>query len=150
MFPIQERGVSMTTNDPNTTAAPASTATTAPAATTNKKPASLKAVTGFGKLDPNALATMARHVAAGIGGNAVLFANPPIDPAALDASGNTLAEAVLAAMDGGKTAKAVVKKQHKLIVQDLNLLAVFDPATQNRSRWTFKSSTDYSKASLNI
>src|SRR5437899_11081487 len=28
-------------------------------------------------------------------------------------------------MDGGKTAKAVVKKQRKLIVQDLNLLAVF-------------------------
>jgi hypothetical protein len=55
----------------------------------------------------------------------VYFPNPPIDPAALDASANTLAEAVLAAMDGGKTAKALVKKQHKLIVQDLNLLAVY-------------------------
>src|SRR5262249_28610179 len=108
-----------------TPAAPASTATTAPATTTTKKPASLKAVTGFGKLDPNALANMAHHVATGIGGNSVHFPNPPIDPAALDASGNTLAEAVLAAMDGGKTAKAVVKQQRKLIVQDLNLLAVF-------------------------
>jgi hypothetical protein len=28
-------------------------------------------------------------------------------------------------MDGGKTAKAVVNKQRKLIIQDLNLLAVF-------------------------
>jgi hypothetical protein len=146
MFPIQERGVSMTTNDPNTTAAPASTTTTAPAATTNKKPASLKAVTGFGKLDPNALVNMAHHVATGIGGNSVHFPNPPIDPAALDASGNTLAEAVLAAMDGGKTAKAVVKKQHKLIVQDLNLLAVFvqnvagnDPAIFVASGFTPKA-----------
>jgi hypothetical protein len=110
---------------PSTPAAPASTATTAPAATTTKKPASLKAVTGFSKLAPNALANMAHHVATGIGGNSVHFPSPPVDPSALDASGNTLAEAVLAAMDGGKTAKAVVKKQRKLIVQDLNLLAVF-------------------------
>jgi hypothetical protein len=42
----------MSSTAPNTTAAPA----TAPAATTTKKPASLKAVTGFGQLDPNALA----------------------------------------------------------------------------------------------
>jgi hypothetical protein len=116
----------MSTPVPNSTpAAPASTATTAPAATTTKKPASLKAVTGFSKLNPNALANMAHHVATGIGGNSVHFPNPPIDPKALDASGNTLAEAVLAAMDGGKTAKTVVKKQRKLIIQDLNLLAVF-------------------------
>jgi len=115
----------MSSTDPNTTAASASTATTAPAATTTKKPASLKAVTGFGKLDPNTLANTAHHIAKGVGGHPLYFPNPPIDPAALDAAGNTLAEAVLAAMDGSKTAKAVVKKQHKLIVQDLNLLAVF-------------------------
>ena len=145
----------MSTNDPNTTAsaattpttpvAPASTVTTAPAATTTKKPASLKAVTGFGKLGPNDLAQTAHHVAAGIGGNPVLFPNPPIDPAALDASANTLLEAVLAAMDGGKTAKAVVKKQHRLIVQNLNLLAVFvqnvsndDPVVFAKSGFTAK------------
>src|SRR5215468_6716158 len=104
----------------STPAAPASTATTAPAATTTKKPASLKAVTGFGKLDPNALVNQAHHIAKGVGGNPVYFPNPPIDPAALDSSANTLAEAVLAAMDGYKTAKAAVRKQHKLIVQDLN------------------------------
>src|SRR5215468_12325772 len=130
----------MTSTDPNTTAASASTATTAPAATTTKKPASLKAVTGFGKLDSNALANMAHHVATGIGGNSVHFPNPPIDPAALDASGNTLAEAVLAAMDGGKTAKAVVKKQHKLIVQDLNLLAVFVQNVSNDDPVIFAAS----------
>jgi hypothetical protein len=143
----------MNTNDPNATAATpstpaatASTAMTAPAATTTKKPASLKAVTGFYQLDPNALANMAHHVAAGVGGNPVYFPNPPIDPAALDASGNTLSEAVLAAMDGGKTAKAVVKQQHKLIVQDLNLLAVFvqnvsndDPVIFAKSGFTAKS-----------
>ena len=101
----------MSSPAPNTTAAPASTATTTPAATTNKKPASLKAVTGFGKLDPNVLANTAHLVAKGVGGNPVYFPNPPIDPKALDASANTLTEAVLAAMDGGKTAKALVKKQ---------------------------------------
>ena len=130
----------------STPAAPASTATTAPAATTTKKPASLKVVTGFSKLDPNALANMAHHVAKGVGGNPVYFPNSPIDPAALDASANTLTEAVLAAMDGGKTAKAVVKKQRKLIVQDLNLLAVFvqnvsndDPVIFAASGFTAKS-----------
>src|ERR1700740_1905863 len=130
----------------STPAAPASTATTAQAATTTKKPASLKAVAGFGKLDPNALANTAHIVAKGVGGHPVYFPNPPIDPAALDASGNTLTEAVLAAMDGGKTAKAVVKKQRKLIVQDLNLLAVFvqnvsndDPVIFAASGFTAKS-----------
>jgi hypothetical protein len=135
----------MTSPAPNTPAAPASTTTTAPAATTNKKPASLKAVTGFGKLDPNALANTAHHIAKGVGGNPVYFPNPPIDPAALDALGNTLTEAVLAAMDGSRTAKEVVKKQRKLIVQDLNLLALYvqnvsndDPAIFAASGFTAK------------
>jgi hypothetical protein len=145
----------MSTNDPNTMAtaastpstpaAPASTATTAPAATTTKKPASLKTVTGFRKLDPNTLANTAHIVAKGIGGHPVYFANPPIDPAALDESANTLSEAVMAAMDGGKTAKTVVKKQRKLVIQDLNLLAVFvqnvsndDPAIFAASGFTAK------------
>jgi hypothetical protein len=107
----------MGTNDPNTTASPSSTTTT--------KPASLKAVTGFAKLDPNTLVNTAHHIAKGVGGNPQYFGNPPVDPKALDASADTLSNAVLAAMDGGKIAKAVVKKQRKLIVQDLNLLAVF-------------------------
>ena len=127
----------MTTNDPNTTASPSSTTTT--------KPASLKAVTGFGKLDPNTLVNTAHHIAKGVGGNPQYFGNPPVDPKALDASADTLANAVLAAMDGGKIAKAVVKKQRKLIVQDLNLLAVFvqnvsndDPAIFALSGFTAK------------
>jgi hypothetical protein len=126
----------MSSPAPNTTAAP----TTASAATTTTKPASLKAVTGFGKLDPNALANTAHHISKGVGGNPVYFPNPPIDPAALDASANTLSEAVLAAMDGGKTAKAVVKKQHKLIVQDLNLLAVFVQNVSNDDPVIFAAS----------
>ena len=130
----------MSSTAPNTTATPASTATTAPAATTTKKPASLKAVTGFGKLDPNVLANTAHHVAKGVGGNPVYFPNPPIDPAALDASANTLSEAVMAAMDGGKTAKLVVKKQRKLIIQDLNLLAVFVQNVSNDDPVIFSAS----------
>ena len=125
---------------PSTPAAPTSTATTAPASTTTKKPASLKAMTGFGKLDSNALANMAHHIAKGVGGNPVYFPNPPIDPLALDASANTLSEAILAAMDGGKTAKAVVKKQHKLVVQDLNLLAVFVQNVSNDDPVIFAAS----------
>jgi hypothetical protein len=137
----------MSSTAPNTTAAtpsipavPASNATTAPAATTTKKPASLKAVTGFSKLDPNALANTAHHIAKGVGGNPVYFPNPPIDPLALDASANTLSEAVLAAMDGGKTAKVVVGKQRKLIIQDLNLLAVFVQNVSNDDPVIFAAS----------
>src|SRR6516164_519594 len=131
---------STTATTSSTPAAPASTATTAPAATTKKKPASLKAVTGFGKLDPNALVSTTHHIAKGVGGYPVYFPNPPIDPAALDASANTLAEAVLAAMDGGKTAKAVVKKQRKLIIQDLKLLAVFVQNVSNDDPVIFAAS----------
>src|SRR5215467_623019 len=130
----------MSSPAPNTTAAPASTTTTAPAATTTKKPASLKAVTGFSTLDPNTLANTAHRVAKGVGGNPVYFPNPPIDPAALDASGNTLTEAVLAAMDGGKTAKAVVTKQRKLIIQDLKLLAVYVQNVSNDDPVIFAAS----------
>src|SRR5215469_7151810 len=132
--------VPMSSPAPDTTAAPASTATTAPAATTTKKPASLKAVTGFGKLDPNTLANTAHIVAKGVGGNPQYFGNPPVDPAALHASANTLSEAVIAAMDGGKTAKAMVTKQRKLIVQDLNLLAVFVQNVSNDDLAIFAAS----------
>jgi len=131
---------------PDTTAAPASTATTAPAATTTKKPASLKAVTGFGKLDPNTLANTAHIVAKGVGGNPQYFGNPPVDPAALDASATTLSAAIRTAMDGGKNAKTIREKQRKMVIQDLNLLAVYvqnvsndDPAIFAASGFTVKT-----------
>ena len=38
-------------------------------------------------------------------------------------------------MDGGKTPKAVVKKQRKLVIQDLNLLAVVRSSTGRRAVW---------------
>ncbi|PYS16480.1 MAG: hypothetical protein DMG15_02055 [Acidobacteria bacterium] len=128
-----------------TPAAPASTATTAPAATTTKKPASLKAVTGFGKLDANALVNTAQLVAKGIGGNPQYFGNPPVDPEALKASATTLSAAILAAMDGGKSAKTIREKQRKMVIQDLKLLAVYvqnvsndDPAIFAASGFTAK------------
>ena len=132
-----------TTATTSSTPAAASTSTTTstpPSAPTTKKPASLKAVTGFGKLDPNTLVNTAHHVAKGIGGNPTYFPNPPVDAAALDASATTLSNAVLAAMDGGKTAKAVVKKQHKLVVQDLNLLAVYVQNVSNDDPVIFAAS----------
>src|SRR5260370_5635168 len=61
-------------------------------------------------------------------------------PGVVDASATTLANGVLAAMDGGKTAKAVVKKQHKLVVQDLNLLAVFVQNVSNDDPVIFAAS----------
>jgi hypothetical protein len=137
----------MTTQVPDSTTptAPASTATTAPAATTTTKPASLKAVTGFGKLDPNVLANTAHIVAKGVGGHPQYFGNPPVDPAALDASANTLSAAIQAAMDGGKNAKTLREKQRKMVIQDLNLLAVYvqnvsndDPAIFAASGFTAK------------
>ena len=38
-------------------------------------------------------------------------------------------------MDGGKTPKAVVKKQRTLVIQDLNLLAVVRSSTGRRTVW---------------
>ena len=137
--------VSTTAVTSTTPAAPASTATTAPAATTTKKPASLKAVTGFGKLDANALVNTAQLVAKGIGGNPQYFGNPPVDPEALKASATTLSAAILAAMDGGKSAKTIREKQRKMVIQDLKLLAVYvqnvsndDPAIFAASGFTAK------------
>ena len=147
----------MSTNEPNTTApavsttattpstpaaaqASSTTTSTPPSAPKTKKPASLKAVTGFNKLAPNDLANMAHHIAKGVGGNPVYFPTPPIDPNALDANGNTLSEAVLAAMDGGKKAKTIVKEQRKLIVQDLNLLAVYVQNVSNDNPVIFEAS----------
>jgi Fibronectin type III domain len=128
----------MSTNDPNTTATAVSTA--APSATTTKKPASLKAVTGFGKLDPNVLANTAHLVAKGVGGHPQYFGTPPIDPAALDASANTLSEAVMAAMDGGKVAKTLRNQQRKMVIQDLNLLAVYVQNVSNDDPAIFAAS----------
>ena len=78
-------------------------------------------------------------------GNLQYFGNPPVDPAALDASATTLSAAILAAMDGGKNAKTIREKQRKLVIQDLNLLAVYvrnlsndDPAIFAASGFTAK------------
>ncbi len=62
----------------STPAAPASTATTTPAATTTKKPASLKAVTGFlvSSPIPTVLVNTAHLVAKGVGGNSVWLPEP--------------------------------------------------------------------------
>jgi hypothetical protein len=130
-----------TTATPSTPAAPpASTATTAPAASTTKKPASLKAVTGFTKLDRNVLANTAHLIARGIAANPQYFADPPVDPEALDASATTLSAAILAAMDGGKNAKTILDKQRKLIIQDLNLLAVYVQNVSNDDPVIFAAS----------
>ena len=130
-----------TTATPSTPAAPpASTATTAPTATTTKKPASLKAVTGFSKLDPNVLANTAHLIAKGVGGNLQYFADPPVDPVALDASATAVSTAILAAMDGGKNAKTILDKQRKLIIQDLNLLAVYVQNVSNDDPVIFAAS----------
>src|SRR4051812_4628887 len=104
--------------DLNNVAATTATATT-------RKSSTLKAVTGFGRLDSNVLSNTAHIVAKGIGGYPQYFEQPPVSPAALDASATTLAGLILSAMEGGKSAKAALDKRRKLVIQDLNLLAVY-------------------------
>lgn len=92
-----------------------------------KKPTAIKAVTGFSKLSPSDLVNQARAVVKGLTGNAA-FPNLPVDLNAFNTSINSLSDAIVAALDGGKLAKEVVKKQRKLVIQDMTLLAV---AVQN-------------------
>jgi hypothetical protein len=103
-------------------------------------------VTGFSKLSPNDLVNLARKVVNGLTGNAA-FPNLPIDLTAFTTLINSLSDAIVAALDGGKNAKAVVKKQRKLVIQDMTLLAVAvqnncndDPQVFATSGFTAKSS----------
>ena len=137
-----------------TTTAPSATeatplAGTPPATTTKtKKAASIKAVTGFAKLTPNDLANQAGAVIKGLYADIKNYPKPPVDQPAFSSSVTLLSDAIVAAMDGGKKAKAILTKQKRLVVQDLILLAVYaqnncndDPQIFAASGFTAKSST---------
>ena len=119
--------VEPTTNTPTTTtaattASPA-TATTA-SATKTKKPAAVKAITGFSSLSDANLVARAGAVVSGMTGNPA-FNAPPVDITAFASAVNAYNAAISAALDGGKNAKAARNKQRKLVIRDLKLLAVY-------------------------
>jgi hypothetical protein len=133
---------------PNTAATTANSPVPAtPAASTPKKPTAIKALTGFSKLSPSDLLNLARAVVKGLTGKAD-FPNLPVDLTAFTTSINTLSDAIVSALDGGKNAKAMLRKQQKLVIQDLTLLAVSvqndcndDPQIFASSGFTAKTST---------
>src|SRR5579862_2407772 len=132
-------------NASNISTAGTTAASTRPVKT--KKAVSIKAVTGFSKLLPNNLVSFANSIVAKLTGNAN-FPNLPVDLSGFATAIGVLASAIVSAMDGGKAAKAVRDKQRKLVIQDLNLLAVYcqnncndDPAIFATSGFTVKSPT---------
>jgi hypothetical protein len=144
--PDTTQPVASTTAATSTTPDATAVSTTTTAATTTSNPATLKALRGFGKIDINNLANTAHVIAKGVGSNPQYFGKPPVDPAELDASATALSNSVLAAMTGGKAERAVRNRQRKLVIQDLNLLAVYvqnvsndDPVIFAASGFTAKS-----------
>jgi hypothetical protein len=111
----------MSSLDPTATA---TGAVTSSSATKTAKRASIKVLTGFSKLSVNGLANLASAVVKGMTGNTA-FPSPPVSLTAFSAGLATFSAAIVAALDGGKNAKAVQKTQRKLITQDLTLLAVY-------------------------
>jgi hypothetical protein len=133
---------------PNTAATTAnSPAPATPTASTPKKPTAIKAVTGFAKLLPSALVNLARAVVKGLTGNAA-FPSLPIDLTVFTTSINTLSDAIVSALDGGKNAKAMLRKLRKLVIQDLTLLAVAVQNNCNDDPQIFASSGFTAKASV--
>lgn len=127
-----------TTSSPIPSTATASTAPT-------KKPAAIKVLTGFSKLSANDVINLARAVVRGLTANPA-FPTIPIDLNVFSAAIDILAAAAVSALDGGRNAKATLKKQRKLVIQDLTLLAVAvqnncndDPQVLASSGFTVKS-----------
>jgi hypothetical protein len=103
---------------------PASSATSFTSATFVQKATTIKVLMNFAKLKPNDLVNLAMFVIKSLIGN-LAFPNPPVDLTAFGAAVDTLSGAIVAAMEGGKNAKAVRDKQRKLVIQDLNMLAMY-------------------------
>lgn len=104
---------------------PTSTPTSStPAAKSSKKAAPVKAVANFSSQSDSDLVTLATAVIKGLTGNPS-FPNPSVDLTAFGSAVTTYTAAVAAALDGGKNAKAIAKKERKLIVQDLKALVVY-------------------------
>jgi len=92
--------------------------------------------------------TRAGVVVTGLTGNAD-FPTPPVDMTAFAATVTAYTNAVGAALDGGKNAKAARDKQRKLVIQDLKLLAVYVVNNCNDDLEVFTSSGFQAQAPVN-
>ena len=107
--------------------------------TTTKKTSPIRALTGFSTLNDANLVVQADAVIAGMTNNAA-YPNPPIAIATFSTGVTTYSNAIAAALDGGKNAKAVREKQKKLVVADLRQLAMYVESNCNDDMPTFTSS----------
>ena len=93
---------------------------------TTKKPKTIKAVTGFRKMAPDAVLSNANAVYQGLNGNANIPAPPaPFDLPTLLAANQALTAANAAALDGGKKAIAQRNHQKEVVVRLLDQLAKY-------------------------
>jgi hypothetical protein len=131
-------------SSPATPTASSSANAPAPKSKTTKA-APVRAVTNFSSLSDSDLFTLATAVIKGLTGNAA-FPNPTVDLTAFGNAVTTFSAATAAALDGGKTAKAIRDKQRKLVIQDLKSLALYvenncndDPAILTTSGFAVKT-----------
>jgi len=105
----------------------------------------IRAVMGFAAMIDALLVVLATAVLKGLTGNAA-FPNPTI-PLTTFANDITIySNAVAAALDGGKSAKAVREKAKKVVVNDLRQLAMYVESNCNDDMATFISSGFTAKA----
>jgi hypothetical protein len=122
-----------------------SSSATTPAGKSSKKAAPVRAVNNFSTLSDSDLVTLATAVIKKLTGNAS-FPNPTVDLTAFGTEVTTFSEAAAAALDGGKNAIALARKQRKIVIQDLKSLVVYvenncndDPAILTSSGFTVKT-----------
>jgi|GraSoiStandDraft_10_1057309.scaffolds.fasta_scaffold192614_2 Fibronectin type III domain len=91
-----------------------------------KKLSTIKAVTGFRKMKPDAVYSAANAIYAGLNGNANISAPPaPFDLPTLLAANQELSAANSAALDGGTKALAQRNRQKEVVVKLLDQLAKY-------------------------
>src|SRR5580658_2485662 len=112
---------------------------------TSTKVSPIRAVMGFTAMLANDLVAFARGVLAGLTGNAS-FANPAVSLTTFGNDVTTYSNAITAALDGGKNAKAASEKAKKTVVSDLRQLAMYVESNCNDDMAIFSTSGFTAKA----
>jgi len=107
--------------------------------TTTTKVSSIHAIMGFDAMIDNNLVVTASGVLKGFTGNAS-FPAPTVSLTTFGNDITTYSNAITAALDGGKNAKAASKKAKKVVVNDLKLLAIYAETTSNDDMAIFTTS----------
>jgi hypothetical protein len=105
----------------------------------------IRAVMGFAAMIDALLVVLAGAVLKGLTGNAA-FPNPTISLITFANDITIYSNAVAAALDGGKSAKAVRDKAKKVVVNDLRQLAMYVESNCNDDMATFMTSGFTAKA----